>query len=99
MGDTRRSNVAAGRAIGEGGSEESAQQIADALKEAAQQPKDAGQEATYCTAEAAEDSHPQLLFRLPRYQEPRHRTGLRRRHRDEASGRLDNEPPPPRGGG
>jgi hypothetical protein len=46
-----------GHAIGEERSEESTQQAADALKDAAQQPEDAGQEATNCTAEAAENSH------------------------------------------
>jgi hypothetical protein len=68
----------------EGRSKESAQQIEDALKETVQQPEDASQETTYCAAEAAEASHLQLLSRLPRLQYPRHRIGLRRRHRHEA---------------
>lgn len=50
--------------MGEERSEESAQQAADALKNAAQQPEDASQEATYCSAEAAENAHLQLLFEV-----------------------------------
>ena len=72
-----------GHAIGEERSKESTQQAADALKDAAQQPEDAGQEATYCTAEAAENSHLQLLFKLPRCLYPGHRTRLPRIHRYE----------------
>jgi hypothetical protein len=62
--------------IGATHSNKSPQQAADALKDAAQQPEDAGQEPTYCTAEAAKNSHLRLLFELRRFPYPGHRTGL-----------------------
>jgi hypothetical protein len=46
-------------------SKQSAKQTAETLYEAAQQAEDAGQEPTYCTAEAAKNSHLRLLFRTP----------------------------------
>jgi hypothetical protein len=46
-------------------SKQAAKQTAETLYDAAQQPEDAGQEPTYCTAEAAKKSHLRLLFRTP----------------------------------